>query len=101
MTLQAPATAPDSSAAEDTMSQLEAKLERYLYLQKMQAEFEKLKKEIKPLFEGQDSITIGRFEVVGSYIEQPERVMRACRYWNMRIKPAVDCGCSNAGETPE
>jgi hypothetical protein len=76
---------PDQS----TDAQLEAKLAKYLELKERATEFERLKKELKPLFEGQESITIGRFHVTGKSVHSPEKTIKAFDYWRWDIKPAV------------
>ncbi len=68
---------------------LESKLARYLELKPQAAEFEKLKKELKPLFEGQEAIHIGRFNVTGKMVHSPEKTIKAFDYWRWDIKPAV------------
>jgi hypothetical protein len=65
--------------------QLEEKLERYMELKTMASEFEALKKELKPAFEGTDEIKIGRFTVKGKYVSRKETVTPAYTYWDMRI----------------
>ena len=57
--------------------------------QTMFAEFEKIKKELKPLFDGQESITIGRFHVTGKEVRSPEKTIKAFSYWRWEIKPAI------------
>jgi hypothetical protein len=82
---------PENSAAEKTTEeQLEEKLERYLVLKKQNSEYEKLKKELKPLFEGTASIKVGRFHVTGKWVSRAEVIQPACKYWNMTVKPAVE-----------
>lgn len=75
-----------ASPAQTTNKELEAKLERYMVLKELSREFEALKKELKPVFEGTESIVIGAFKITGSYRELPEKVIRACRFWDMRVK---------------
>lgn len=79
---------PSSLSAESVDLILEAKLERYLFLQGLASEFKKLKEELKPAFEGTESITIGGFCVTGKYVTMPEKKIPSFTYWDMRIKPA-------------
>ena len=76
-------------AAPSADAQLEAKLERFLQLKEAAAEYEKLKRELKPVFEGTESITVGRFQVTGKLVSQPAKQISAFTYWDMRIKPAI------------
>lgn len=70
-----------------TDQELEAKLAEYLRLKEEAAKFEALKKELKPLFEGQAEIIIGRFRVTGKMVNQPEKNIPAFSYWSWAIKP--------------
>lgn len=81
--------APVESQPSTVDAELEAKLARYLELKERAAEFEKLKKELKPLFEGQEEIVIGRFKVTGKEVHSPEKTIKAFSYWRWDIKPAI------------
>jgi hypothetical protein len=70
-------------------AELEAKLTRYLQLKDAASEFEKLKKELKPVFDGQDAITIGKYRVTGKEVFSPEKTIKAFSYWRWDIKPAI------------
>lgn len=70
-------------------AELENKLARYLELKTQAAAFEKLKKELKPLFEGQEAITIGKFQVSGKEVHSPEKTIKAFSYWRWDIKPTI------------
>jgi hypothetical protein len=82
MTLQTE-TAPAEVSVDN---QLEAKLARFLVLKELSGEYEKLKKELKPVFEGTESMQIGPFTITGKYVSMPEKVIKACKYWDMRVK---------------
>lgn len=71
--------------SQSTDALLEARLSRYQELKAMASEFEALKKELKPLFEGTERIQVGRFVVTGKVINRKECVQPACAYWDMRI----------------
>jgi hypothetical protein len=65
---------------------LEAKLARFLVLKDLASEYEKLKEELKPVFEGTEAIGIGPYKVTGKYVAYPEKKIPAGRYWDMRVK---------------
>lgn len=67
--------------------ELEDKLAEYLRLKEEAAKYEALKKELKPLFEGEPETIIGRFKVTGKRISQPEKRIPAFSYWDTTIKP--------------
>jgi hypothetical protein len=90
MATTTPPAQPVPSAAQTTEKELEAKLERFLVLQELASEYEKLKKELKPVFKGTPSIDIGGFEVTGSYVTMPPRSMPEVTYWNMKVKRKLD-----------
>lgn len=69
-------------------AQLEAKLARFVELKEAASEYEKIKKELKPAFEGTESITIGRYTVTGKQVSQPAKIISAFSYWDMRVKVA-------------
>jgi hypothetical protein len=71
--------------SQSTDAQLEARLSRYQELKAMASEFEALKKELKPLFEGTERIQVGRFVVTGKTVSRKECLQPACTYWDMRI----------------
>jgi hypothetical protein len=86
MATTTPPAQPVHSAASDTYKELAVKLERFLVLQELAGEYEKLKKELKPVFKGVPAIEIGDFEVTGGYVTMPSRNMPEVTYWNMKVK---------------
>jgi hypothetical protein len=71
-------------------AELEKKLALYQQLKPLASEYEKLKKELKPLFQGTERIVIGRFVVTGSWKEMKEKTIPACRYWDLKVKEKID-----------
>jgi hypothetical protein len=89
MATTTPPAQPVHSAASDTSDtykELAVKLERFLVLQELAGEYEKLKKELKPVFKGTPSVEIGDFEVTGSFVTMPPRNMPEVTYWNMKVE---------------
>lgn len=72
-----------------TDQQLEEKLAEYMRLKEEASKYEKLKKELKPMFEGVQEMVIGRFKVTGQPVHSPEKTIKAYDYWRWDIKPAT------------
>lgn len=70
--------------------ELEKKLALYQQLKPLAGQYEKLKKELKPVFEGTERIVIGRFIVTGSWKEMKEKKIPACRYWDLKVEEKID-----------
>ncbi len=68
---------------------LERKLQRFLELKEAASEYEKLKKELKPVFQGEEQTNIGRFKITGKWVSRKECVIPATKYWNMSVKVAL------------
>lgn len=100
MSTTTPAT-PEASAAPAIDAEIEAKLERFLVLKELASEFEKLKKELKPVFQGTEHIEIGTFEVTGDWRSQPEKTVKAFTYWDMRVKRKLDYSLAIGSEAAE
>lgn len=65
---------------------LEKKLSRLMELKTLASEYNKLKKELKPLFEGEDKIQVGSFTITGQYKDRKAYQVPSTRYWDWQVK---------------
>lgn len=83
--VQFPTTNNTSLALDDALT---AKLDRYMILKAAAAEYEQIKKELKAVFQGTETITIGKYTVTGKTVNMPAKKVPAFSYWDIRIKTA-------------
>src|SRR6476469_1308799 len=67
--------------------ELDKKLAEYMALREAVRQYESLKKQLKPLFEGQPLTLTPKFKITGALINRKAYTVDACTYWNWQIKP--------------
>ncbi len=88
-------TAKPQASAADLGRELEAKLERFEELKPQHAEFEKLKKELKPIFDGTPEITIGAFQITGQEQKRDGYFVKGYRFWDWKVARVVPASVAN------
>lgn len=64
---------------------IESMLTEYLALRDAVKRYEEIKKQLKPLFEGQTLVLIGRYKITGTQVDRNAYEVPASSYWNWRI----------------
>lgn len=71
-------------------AELEKKLELYLQLKKAASKYEKIKEELKEIFNGVTNMRVGRFVITGKEQSRAERINKAHTYWDWKAEEAID-----------
>lgn len=67
-------------------SQLEMKLARYMELKALNTEFNKLKKELGELFQGEADIQIGAYHITGQSVSRKGYEVQPFTYWDWKAR---------------